>query len=156
VIFPFRRAEVQPTPGYPSGIILRPEVPVWIGLPGGRRRPYFGLLDTGSDDTKLPLSIAHRFGVALGGDHPIVFRGVGGLAVGFYGEVVLELRQSPKSYIWTAHVAFLPDPVDATPEERIAILLGHAGFFRHFHVAFDYQRGRVRIRPNGLFAGLPA
>jgi hypothetical protein len=154
VIFKFRRAEVQPTPAYPSDIIYRPEIPVWIGPSGGRRLPFFGLLDTGSDDTKLPLSIAHRFGVELDRDHPIVFRGVGGMAVGHYGEVVLELRQSPRSYIWAAHVAFLPDPDDATSEERMTIILGHAGFFRYFHVGFDYQRGRVRVRPNGLLAGL--
>jgi hypothetical protein len=155
VIFRFRRSEVQPSPVYPSGVIDRPEVPIGIASGDRQCKPFLGLLDTGSDDTKLPISVAERLGVSLDRDHPILFRGVGGTTLGYYGEVVLELRQSPKSYRWAAHVAFLPDPDDITSEERIAITLGHAGFFRSFHVGFDYQRRRVRIRPNGLFVGLP-
>ena len=155
MIFGFRPAHVQPTPSYPSAVIYRPKIPIWVGSRGGRRRPFLGLLDTGSDDTKLPRSVAESLGIDLDRAHPILFRGVGGHAVGHYGEVTLELRQSPKSYVWAAHVAFLPDPEETADEDRVTITLGHTGFFRFFHVGFDYQRGRVRIRPNGLFSGLP-
>jgi hypothetical protein len=56
--------------------------------------------------------------------------------------------------VWSARVAFSPDPKkDAAPEERMTVILGHTGFFRYFHVGFDYQRGRVQIWPNGLFSG---
>lgn len=149
----FRRYQVPPSPAYPSGVIFRPVIPVWVGAEGHRRLPTLGLLDTGSDDTKLSLSAAERMGATLDRDHPILFRGVGGTAIGFYGEVTLELRQSPRTYLWAARVAFLPDPPNSGPEERFAMTLGHAGFFRHFHVGFDFQRHRVELWPNGLFVG---
>jgi len=153
VIYPFRRYNVPPSPAYPSGVIFRPVIPIWAGAEGQPRLPSLGLLDTGSDDTKFSLSAAERMGVTLDRNHPILFRGVGGMAIGFYGEVTLELRQSPKSYLWSARVAFLPDPPNSEPEERFAITLGHGGFLRHFHVRFDYQRYRVKLLPNRLFAG---
>lgn len=151
--YKFRRFVVPPSPAYPSGAIYRPVIPIWVGPRGGPLKPYFGLLDTGSDDTKLPLSEAERLGVALDRGHPVPFRGVGGFAVGYYGEVVLELRQSPKVYSWVARAVFLPLPPGSDLEDRTTITLGHAGFFRHFHVGFDYQRYRVELKPNRLFAG---
>ena len=155
MIYPFRPSPTMPTPAYPSGVIYRPEIPIWIGVPGGRRFPFVGLLDTGSDDTKLPLSAVERLGVTVDLKHPIWFRGVGGLARGHYGDVVPELRQSPRSWIWSAKVAFLPE-AEGERHERVRgeVILGHAGFFRHFHASFDFQRGRARLRPNGLFVGL--
>ncbi len=128
----------------------------WRSGKGGGDRCSPGLLDIGADDTKFPLSVATRLGVEVDRTRPILFRGVGGEAVGFFGEVALELRQSPTTWVWTARVAFLPDPPDATREERTNITLGHTGFFRYFHVTFDYQRQRVRIRPNRLFGGRQA
>jgi hypothetical protein len=156
MIFRFRRAEVAPTPAYASQTIYRPKIPIWIGPRGGRRRPFLGLLDTGADDVKLLLPAAIELGIKLDRAHPITWYGVGGLAVGFYGEVVPELRQSPKSYIWAAQVAFVSDPANAPSEERNVTTLGHTGFFRYFHANFNFQRGRVSIRPNGLFVGLPS
>ncbi len=153
MIFPFRPFPVHPSPAYPSPIIQRPVIPIWARAPGRSRVPFFGLLDTGSDDTKFPIAAADRLGVELDRSRPIVFRGVGGVARGYYGEVILELRQSPRSWVWSAQVAFLADP-EGSDDEGIIVTLGHAGFFRYFHAAFDYQRGRARLRPNGLFVGL--
>lgn len=153
LIYQFLRGAIRPTPAYPFTAIYRPEIPVWIGVGDGPRKPYYGLLDTGADDTKLPLSQAERLGVTLDREHPIPFRGVGGVTVGYFGEVTMELRQSPRSYVWTVTASFLLDPIDTTPEERVSISLGHTGFFRHFYADFDFQRGRVKIRPNGLFVG---
>jgi hypothetical protein len=153
VTYKFLTFEVTPSPAYASGVISRPVIPIWVGVHDRPRKPFFGLLDTGSDDTKLPLSVAKRLGVVVDEDHPVLFHGVGGYTVGYYGELVLELRQSPKSWVWGARVAFLPDSKESEVEGRITLTLGHAGFFRHFHVGFDYQRARVRIRPDGLFVG---
>jgi hypothetical protein len=154
VIFPFRRAEVDPCPAYPTGVIDRPVIPIWVSS-GGKPIPFFGLLDTGSDDTKFPIAIADELGVILDREHPILFRGVGGVVIGHYGEVELTLRRSPRSYRWKALVAFLPDRGGGDAQERATITLGHAGFFRHFHASFDFQRGQVKVWPNGLFQGLP-
>ena len=151
MIYPFRREDAEPTPAHPSPVIFRPRIP--IGSGEGRRQPYFGLLDTGADDTAIPLSEALRLGVRLDRDQTIPFRGVGGPTVGYYGEVTMELRQSPKSYVWAARVAFLADRGGSVIDEPSNVYLGQAGFFRHFHASFDFQRSRVKIRPNGLFVG---
>ena len=153
MIFPFRRADIEPTPAFPTNVIYRPVIPIWIGRKDGPRKPFFGLLDTGADDTALPLSEAGRLGVTLDRNYRIPFRGVGGATFGYFGEVTMELRQSPKSYLWTVRVAFLPDPRDAAAEEQPIVYLGHSGFFRFFNAKFDFQRNRVKINPNGLFVG---
>jgi hypothetical protein len=153
VKFPFRRIDIDPTPAFPTNVIYRPIVPIWIGPKDGPRKPLFGLLDTGADDSALPLSEAKRLGVTLDRSLLVKFRGVGGETNGFFGEVTMELRQPPKSYIWTSWVAFLPDRMDASSEEKAIVSLGHSGFFRYFHAHFDFQRHRVNIRPNGLFVG---
>ncbi len=156
MIFKFRREEIQPTLDYPSGFIYRPKVPLWIGAEvSGPRRPYLGLLDTGADDTKMSLSVARRLGIKVDKSVPVVFRGLGGDAIGYFGSVVFELRQSPKSWVWTARVAFIRDSESDSEEEQARVTLGHTGFFRYFHVGFDFQRGRAQIRPNRLFVGLP-
>jgi Aspartyl protease len=153
VKFPFRRADVEPTPAFPTNVIYRPVIPIWIGWESGPRKPFFGLLDTGADDTVLPLSEAKRLGITLDRSLLVKFRGIGGETNGFYGRVTLELRQSPKSYVWTAQVAFTPDQLNDSPENKAIVSLGHSGFFRYFNTHFDFERGRVNIRPNRLFAG---
>ena len=67
------------------------------------------------------------------------------------------LAPVPRDEGWTrvlvATVAFLLDPTGVESRDRISVSLGHTGFFRYFHTSFDFQRGRVKIRPNGLFVG---
>jgi hypothetical protein len=56
-------------------------------------------LDTGADESKLPMSLAVPLGVEINPREPAHFLGVGGQqAKGFYGTgVVLELRQGKRS-----------------------------------------------------------
>jgi hypothetical protein len=156
-MFPFRPCDVEPSPAHPSNRIWRPIVPIRIVGRSGTQR-LFGHLDTGADETKLPMEVASNLGIEIDPQQPARFQGLGGQqAKGFYGEdVCLELRQGQKSYRWLiAKIAFLYDPPDANEEEKITITLGHVGFFRYFNVAFDHQRSRVKIRPNGLFRHHP-
>jgi hypothetical protein len=155
VIYPLRRDEIEPTRAYPSPFIYRPRIPIWVGVGDGRRKPFFGLLDTGADDTKMTFSQGERLGVTLDRGSPIPFRGVRSPTFGYFGEVVLELRQNDLSYIWPAEVAFLPDPIDPDEEDRARIVLGHTSFFRYFRVTFDFEENQVELEPNGLFAGRP-
>jgi hypothetical protein len=155
VIFQFRPVEIDPSPAYPFNVIYRPTIPVWVGVGDGRRTPFYGLLDTGADDSKMTFSQAERLGVALDRRYAIVFRGVRSPTFGYFGEVTLEIRKSPKSYVWSAKVAFLPDPIDPLPEEQARMVLGHTSFFRYFKAKFDFQRQRVKIKTNKLFVGRP-
>ena len=114
-----------------------------------------GLLDTGADDSKMTFSQGERLGVALDRDSPIPFLGVRSPTFGYFGEVVFELRQGGLSYVWSAAVAFLPDPSVPAEEDWARIVLGQTGFFRYFRTTFDFEERRVELVPNGLFAGLP-
>jgi hypothetical protein len=121
--------------------------------PAGKR-PAFGLLDTGADETKVPMVMAKLLGIEIDPLEPAHFFGIAGQQVkGFYGkDVGFELRQKKRFYRWIVpKVAFLYDSPDLPHEEGINITLGHVGFFRFFNIELDYQRGRVSIRPNGLF-----
>jgi hypothetical protein len=153
VIFQFRPDEIEPSPAYPFDIIYRPKIPVWVGVGDGPKVPFFGLLDTGADDTKMTFAQAERLGVNLDRRYPIEFRGVRSTTFGYFGEVTLQLRQSPRSYVWSAQVAFLPDPIDPLPDEQSRMVLGHTSFFRYFQANFDFQRNRVKLKPNKLFVG---
>ncbi len=77
------------------------------------------------------------------------------IGVGDFGEVTMELRQKGRSYVWSAKVAFLPDPNDPSPEEQARVVLGHTSFFRFFRARFDFQRNRVKLKANSLFVGRP-
>ncbi len=118
----------------------------------------FGSLDTGADETKLPMEMAARLRIEIDPSQPARFRGVSGhLAKGFYGkDVAFELRHRKQAYRWmVSRVAFLYDPPGSSDDDKITITLGHVGFFRFFNIALDYQRGHVTIRPNGLFRHHP-
>ncbi len=149
--FRFRPDEVEPSPAYPFNVLYRPKIPVWVGVGDQTRTPFFGLLDTGADDSKMTFSQAEYLGVELDRRYPIVFR----TTFGYFGEVALEIRQSPVSYLWSAKVAFLPDPIDPMPDEKGRMILGHTSFFRYFRADFDFQRQRVHLKPNKLFVGKP-
>lgn len=154
--FPFRPCDVAPSPAHPSTTIWRPIIPIRASGPAGSRR-LFGLLDTGADETSLPMEIATDLGIAIDPREPARFEGLGGQAKGFYGrDVRFELKQGKRSFAWqVARVAFLYDPPDADDEEKVTITLGHVGFFRYFTTTFDNQRSRVEVRPNGLFRPVP-
>ena len=151
--FPYRPCDVEPSPAHPHPRVWRPIIPIRVSGPARSRR-LFGLLDTGADETKLPIDVAHELGIVIDPREPAWFEGVSGRqAKGFYGkDVGFELKQGKTSYRWVLpKVAFLYLPLDATDEEKIIITLGQVGFFRFFNVTFDSQRARSSIWPNGLF-----
>lgn len=155
--FPFRPFDGAPSPAHNSTRIWRPIVPIRVFGPAGMRLA-FGSLDTGADETQLPMDMANKLGIEIDAREPAGLRVLSGhQAKGFYGkDVGFELRQGKRSHRWVVpSLACLYEALDATDEDKITITLGHVGFFRFFHVTFDCQRGRVRINPNGLFHHQP-
>jgi hypothetical protein len=154
MIFPFRPYAIEPNPAYSFDTIHRPVIPVRIGVGDGPRIPLFGLCDTGADDSSLTTSQAERLGIPPPRSRPLVFQSATGSTIGYFAEVTMELRQAPRSYVWKAQVAVFPGPSRPEDEDPTRVILGHTGFFRYFSVAFDFQRRRLRVRPNRLFVGL--
>jgi len=155
VTYSFRAYEVTPSAAYPFDVIYRPVIPVRVGGGQNPRLPFFALLDTGADDSKISIRQAQRLGIILDRSRPIVFRSATGVTTGYFAEVTIELRQPPVSYVWKAQVSVLPDLNDSDVEDQTRIILGHTSFFRFFSVAFDFQRNRLKLRPNRLFVGRP-
>jgi hypothetical protein len=123
----------------------RPLVPLSAIGPKGLVRQFGrALVDSGADDTVLPLAVVGRLGVALLPDtgHRIRWRGQPHPLR--FGRVVLGLSDGQTTYEWPAVVAFSPAPI-AYP------LLGNAGCLEFFDVRFRGAARVVELVPNGSY-----
>jgi hypothetical protein len=123
---------------------MRPVIPVTvIGLAGSRS--YFGLVDTGSDNTILPKSIGDVLGIPLRvspGPPASVFGG--GRVPLLLGEAELQLEQGNEVLRWRAMLHF-HEFLNADDE---TVILGHASFLDYFTATFDAQQGELTLTAN--------
>jgi hypothetical protein len=142
--FSYRQIIAQSPDADDYYLILRPEIPVTIAGPSGEVTIY-GLLDTGSDNTIFPLSLADYLGISLypSPDPPAsVF---GGQKVELLlGDVVLKLEVGSETIAWPTTVCFF-DFLTGTDETAI---LGHAGFLDYFTATFDGENSLVTLLAN--------
>ena len=145
--FRYAAYEVDPSPTVPSGVLYRPEVTIEvIGL--RRIETIQALVDTGSDETVFPASLARAIGVQL--DHAATGQAsaVGGHAVQLVpGSVVLQISEGGRVYRWQSTVGFLEVE---QPEDEVA-LLGYAGFLEFFRATFDSQIHELELTANDRF-----
>lgn len=106
---------------------------------------YSGLVDTGSDNTILPKSVADRLGVPLvaaPGPPATVF---GGHHVQLLvGQVTLQWEVDGEVVRWRVEVYFF----DFADEEDETVILGHSGFLDYFTATFDGKQGILTLIPN--------
>jgi hypothetical protein len=125
-------------------VILRPEVPLRIHGPNGFAT-YLALVDTGADNTILPISIARELGITphpAKGPSAVAF---GGQAIDLsYADVELELTQDAETLRWQARVQFFGF-ADAQPE---TLVVGHQGFLDYFTAVFDGEQAVLDLQPN--------
>jgi hypothetical protein len=124
--------------------VTRPEIAVSIVGPLGSVS-QIGLVDTGSDHTIFPRSVADWLGVTLKeaeGPPTTVFGG--SLVKLLEGEVSLVLESNGDRLAWTTRVCFFDFPDPATE----ASVLGHAGFLNFFTAVFDGQNATLELIPN--------
>lgn len=137
---------IAQAPGESDFLLLRrPEIPVTIVGPGGTAT-FIGLVDTGSDHTILPYSVASLLGVTidqLDGPSASVF---GGHKVQLLqGNVVFQLTADEGETIsWTTPVCFFEFPQNVDE----ALILGHAGFLDYFTATFDGKEAVLTLIPN--------
>jgi hypothetical protein len=148
VIFPYLPLPTRsPVPSLGGATVrYRPIVSMRIfGSLGSRL--YDGCLDSASNDTIFPLSLARKLGIDLdrapqGTAHP-----VGGMTVPIsYAVVTLRLTDGVETCQWQAIVGFVDLPL------RWA-LLGHAGFLDFFDTELHGARRELVINPNRQFPG---
>lgn len=126
--FPYVRHLVDPSPNHPDGNLWRPEVPLRV-FAGGNEPTILALVDSGSDLTLLPHSVADLLGLSLSSAQSTQ---IGGLAGDTYSTpiatVEFEMSDRVVAVRWQAVVGFFD-----FPDEYAAGVLGHAGGFRFFH-----------------------
>lgn len=145
--FRYTSYEADPSATLPSGVLYRPEVTVDVIGPRGMETIQ-ALVDTGSDETVFPVSLALAIGVQLDRTTIGQASGVGGHVVQLVpGNVTLQVAQGGRKCRWESTVAFLEVE---QPEDEVA-LLGYAGFLEYFRATFDSQSHELELTPNDRF-----
>jgi hypothetical protein len=140
-----------PTPGpIPSlagaAVRYRPVVAVRVFGPKTSRM-LDGCLDTASDDTIFPRSLARSLGIDLTGAASGQARTTAGVVIPYaYARVRILVRDGQEECEWEATVGFA-DVAMRWP------LLGHAGFLEFFDAEFRGLDRAVIVTPNAAFPG---
>lgn len=135
---PYQKNACAPSFADPSPFVWRPMLPAYV-FGFGRRLAAVALVDTGAVETVIPMTFwepvkpAHREGEIgeLSGADGSIFEVK-------YGTVDLAIRLGNDIHRWSAKVAF--------SEARDEMVLGDAGFLRHFTPTFDRAGLRLSIR----------
>lgn len=124
----------------------RPIIPVTIIGPTGSRIRE-AILDTASDDTVFPESLAAQIGVDLSAAPSGRGSGVGLVTVPLrYAEVTLRIATNQEHREWQAWVSF-------TSGSLRRPILGFAGFLQFFAATFHGDVEEVELRVDGLYPG---
>lgn len=135
-VFPFGGAKIR----------YRPLIPIHIAGPLGTRT-LDANLDSGSDDTIFPESLAPLLGIDLTNAPEGESGAIGGIPIPYrYALVTIRVSDGYEECVWEGIAGFAAAPL------RWAIL-GHAGMLQFFDVQFLGERREVIVTPNSSFPG---
>jgi hypothetical protein len=142
VRFPYRAYEVLATPASAAkdGYIYRPVVPFTLAGPT-ETLDFFGLLDTGADETYITRRMAERLGLLVEHGSEYVIESAGGEVSVTYGIVKFEVTDGAERYKWQTSVG-------VTDQEWSEAILGHSGFLEFFDVLFRGLEHEVVLSRN--------
>ncbi|MEX0678230.1 MAG: aspartyl protease family protein [Pirellulales bacterium] len=141
--FAYGRYEVEPTPSQPgAAIIYRPVIPIRV-IGFGADAVFYGLLDTGADETLLTEEMAELVGMEVDASRTAIVTSASGEMSVSYGDVTLEVGRGRARYRWRTTAGVVKQPW------REAIL-GHMGFLRYFDVTFFGETREVRLTRNAM------
>jgi len=145
MIFPYRSVVAEAPDGKDFYYLLRrPEIPILVHGPT-RAGNYIGLVDTGSDHTILPMTVARYLGISVRLESGPAASAFGGHRVQLsVGEVILTLQSQGKAINWATEVCFFEFP----DQEEESFVLGHSGFLDYFTATFDGKLGTLTLEPN--------
>jgi hypothetical protein len=145
--FPYTAYEVESTPAQPHiSVVYRPVIPFRVVGTGGAA-VFYGLLDSGADETILPRAMAEFVGAVINPSQTALATSASGEMTVAYGKVTLEVGKGRGRYRWRAIVGVVDQPWEAA-------ILGPAGFLHYFNAAFSWQKREVRLMRNTV--ALPA
>jgi predicted aspartyl protease len=142
VRFPYRAYEVSSTPATPvsSGFIYRPVIPFALIGPAGVL-DFYGLLDTGADETLITRRMAERLGLSAVDGPTYVIESAGGEVKVAYAKVTIEVSERSEVFRWDATVG-------VTDQDWTEALLGHSGFLAYFDVMFRGDACEIELSRN--------
>lgn len=145
MIFPYLRYPVRQAGKL--AYVFRPVVPVDLAGPAGEI-DFYGLMDTGSDDTIIPRCLATELGLDIVGTERSQVTGIGGAKVDVAeAEVEIRLSDGAESVTWNAKVGVIGEQ-DAGGD---FVILGHGSCLEFFVASFDGDRKRLTMLPNRNF-----
>lgn len=146
--FPYREYITQYPGTEDFRLILRPVITIGIAGPQAAAR-WDALVDTGADETLLPLSLAELLGVELDETATSQAAGISGdkLTI-YYGEVEFQLGAVDAEVVWRTLVGFVDF---GSPEEEV-VILGHGGCLDYFTAVFDGELAELELTPNSILS----
>jgi len=142
--FLYRPIVSAPPDGGDYLLILRPEIPLTVIGPASSGS-FAALVDTGSDNTILPKSIAEPLGIPLRVASGSSASAFGGQRLSLLdGEATLQLEADGKVIRWPSELLFFDFP----NIEDETVILGHAGFLDYFTATFDGEMGVLDLVAN--------
>jgi hypothetical protein len=130
-------------------VLLRPEIPLRVYGPAGHV-DVLALVDTGADNSILPLSVARDLGLDTATGKGPAATAFGGQRIALsFADVVLELSQEDIVIRWRTRLYFADFPGD----NEKAVILGHEGFLDFFTATFIGEDCVLELEPND---GIPA
>lgn len=141
--FPYRAYEVDATPASATtdGQIYRPVIPFALSGPAGSV-DFFGLLDTGADESFITRRMAERLGIAIDDSPTHVIESAGGEVAISYCKVTFDLADGMESHRWSTAMG-------VSEYEWTEAILGHSGFLEFFDVLFRGDQHDIEIVRNG-------
>jgi predicted aspartyl protease len=125
-------------------LILRPVISIGITGANGDAR-WDALVDTGADETLLPLPLAKLLGVSLDADLTSEAAGITGERLSIhYGDVEFRIVGDGVSIKWLTTVGF----VDFGTNADQVIILGHGGCLDYFTANFNGEKSELELIPN--------
>jgi predicted aspartyl protease len=144
--FPYRQYISQYPGTSDFRLILRPVITVRITGPRASAR-WDALVDTGADETLLPLSLGEVLGVVLDHDTTSQAAGITGeLLTILYGDVEFQISDGHQVIRWRTTVGFVDF---GSPDDEV-IALGHGGCLDYFTARFDGENAELELAANSL------
>ncbi len=138
--FPYEAQKVRARSGVGFDLVYRPKARIRIVGPKGADE-LLALVDTGADETLLPVDLAETLGLELRDeDRTVVLDIVGNSTTIWYVTINLEVLIPGDGPCWSARVGFY---LGRKP------ILGHSGFLNHFTARFDGRAKTLTLTPNG-------
>lgn len=152
MIFPYSTVITGSPAASDFSFVRRPEIPIRVSG-AAESGDYLALVDTGSDYTILPKSIADDLGIILDRGPETTVAVFGGRQIPLLaGNVSIDLTNDEEVIRWHTPVCFFE--FSARPEE--CLILGHAGFLEFFTAIFDGEAETLTLLANDRLPAIAA